>query len=229
MRAAIHQPNFLPWIGYFYKFYLADVFVFLDDAQFSKNSFINRNKIKTPQGEQWITLPIKSANKFEQKINEVKIDNRQKSVKKILSTVKMNYSKTKYFSEYFPEFEVILNNSNDNLVSLNIDLINWINKILDIHKKIVLSSECDDISGSATEKLIKICKKLNATTYFAGFGSSKYHDEDLFSASGIELRFYDFNHPIYPQIWGDFIPNLSIIDLLFNCGSESKVILNLNK
>jgi hypothetical protein len=226
MIAAIHQPNFLPWVGFFYKFYLADYFVFLDDAQYSKNSFINRNRIKTPQGTSWLTLPIQSAGKFGQSINEVKIFDYQNSTKKVLSTIKMNYAKTKYFKEYYPQLEEIVNESRENLISLNINLISWINNILNIKKKYFLSSNLTGIQGDATERLIQICKKLDCSIYLSGYGGSKYQDETLFANSGIELMLYNFIHPSYSQLWGDFIPNLSVIDLIFNCGSESKSILS---
>jgi hypothetical protein len=226
MTVAIHQPNFLPWLGFFYKFYLADCFVFLDDAQYSKNSFTNRNKIKTPQGANWLTLPIKSSGKFGQNISEVLISNFPTVKKKILSTIKTNYSKAKYFDEYYLQFEENFYNSTENLSNLNATLILWINKILKIEKKIFFSSQLNNSHGNSTEKLINICKEFNCDTYLSGFGGTKYQDEALFLEAGIKIKLYDFKHPIYSQLWGDFIPNLSIIDLLFNCGPESKEILN---
>lgn len=225
MILSIHQPNFIPWLGFFYKLKLSDSFVFLDDAQFSKNSFINRNKIRTPQGENWITLPVQSSGKFGQNINEVEITNYNVTKRKILSSIKMNYSKARYFSDYFGEFEDIFNKNEGNLSNLNIDLILLINKILNINTKVVLSSHLDNIQTNSTERLISICKKMNCSIYFSGFGGSKYQDENLFAENNIELKKTDFIHPLYPQLWGDFIPNLSVIDLIFNCGVESKNFL----
>ncbi|MFZ2322559.1 MAG: WbqC family protein [Ignavibacteriaceae bacterium] len=225
MILSVHQPNFIPWLGFFYKLKLSDFFVFLDDVQFSKNSYINRNKIKTPQGANWLTLPVQSSGKFGQNINDVKITNYDITKRKILSTIKMNYSKTKYFNDYFSEFEDIFNKNEGNLSNLNIDLVLLINRILNINTEIVLSSQLEDIQGDSTERLINICKKMNCSIYFSGFGGSKYQDEDLFVENNIKLRKTDFIHPIYPQLWGEFIPNLSVIDLIFNCGSESQNIL----
>ncbi|MDH3267270.1 MAG: WbqC family protein [Ignavibacteria bacterium] len=225
MTVAIHQPNFLPWLGYFYKLSICDCFVFLDDAQFSKNSFINRNKIKTPRGADWLTLPVQSSGKFGQNINEVRINNFADTNKKILTTIKMNYSKAEYFKQYFPELEEIFNNSSENLSELNINLILWIYKILQINKQFYYSSKILDVQGSATEKLISICEKLECNTYLSGFGGLKYQEEELFSAANIELKIYNFNHPQYSQLWGEFLPNLSILDLILNCGEEGRDLL----
>lgn len=228
MIISIHQPNFLPWLGFFYKLEISDFFVFLDDVQFTKNSFINRNKIKTPQGNNWLTLPVQSSGKFGQNINEVKISNYVSVSKKIISTLKMNYAKAKYFDIYFREFEFIIQNSDGNLSKLNIDLILWISKLLKITTEVTFSSQLNSVQGESTERLISICKKLNFNTYFSGFGGSKYQDEELFLQNNISLKKTDFKHPVYPQLWGEFLPNMSVIDLIFNCGPNSREILFSN-
>lgn len=223
--AAIHQPNFLPWLGYFYKIANSDIFIILDDAQYTKNSFINRNKIKTPQGTQYITLPVSHTGKFGQLILECSIDDKEKNAKKITRTIELNYRKAKYFSDYFDEFQKILNSNTSNLAEINVLLIEWILEALNIQSEIRRSSELKNVTGKSTERLVSICQSVGADEYLSGFGGVKYQEEAVFKESAIKLKMTDFHHPQYPQCWGDFIPNLSIIDLLFNCGPESKRIL----
>ncbi len=226
MTIAIHQPNFIPWIGYFFKISRCDVFVLLDNVQYTKNGFINRNRIKTPQGENWLTLPVVQSGKFGQDIKDTKIFNKEYSVKKVIATIASNYKKTPYFDKYFTEISDILNKSNDDLCQLNSTLIKWVVTDLDIKTKLIFASELDTISGESTERLVSICKKLNGTDYLAGFGSKKYQDDHLFTAENINVINTPFKHPSYPQVWGEFLPSMSIIDLLFNCGPEAKTILN---
>jgi hypothetical protein len=221
----IHQPNFIPWQGYFYKLSQSDVFVILDDVQYTKNSFINRNKIKTPQGPQWVTIPVKQSGKFGQNINETQIANKEKGTKKLLRTVEQNYKKSEYFDRYFEDFSNILMNPSDIIAELNVQLLSWVMKVMGIETKTVYSSsfELGDLNG--TDRLVKICKQLDADQYFSGFGGMKYQEEELFYKENIQVKVTDFKHPVYDQLWGDFEPNLSIIDLLFNEGPESLNIL----
>jgi len=224
MIVAIHQPNFLPWIGYFYKIAKSDIFVFLDNVQYTKNSFINRNKIKTSQDVIWLTIPISF--KFGQLINEVKIDNKTDWRKKHLRTLEMNYKRSNFFKEVFELIKRIYYLKNwQNLSDFNISLIKTIISYLDLNKTLVQSSSLD-IQGKNTKLLIQIVKKVDGDVYLSGFGGAKYQEETSFKNEGIELVYYNFRHPAYKQLWNDFIPNLSIIDLLFNYGKEStKIIL----
>lgn len=225
MKVAIHQPNFVPWLGFFYKLSLSDLFILLDNAQYTKNSFINRNRIKTPQGVIWLTLPVITSGKFGQSINEVTIKDFDKTKKVILNTLKMNYSKAKFFDLYITDIEIILNNSINNLAHLNIEFIYWICKILDINVKILKASEIGVYNVEGTSRLVEICKRVGASVYLSGFGGNNYQEVELFDAENIQVVTYDFKHPSYEQLWGDFISNLSILDLIFNCGQQSKNIL----
>ena len=219
---AIHQPNFIPWIGFFYKWMVADIFVMLDDVQFSNNSLINRNKIKTSQGEQWITVPVMRRGRFRQQINETRILRDPKWIKKCLGSLKMNYSNSPFFSKYYPKIQELISQNQERLVELNISLLKWIVNEISIDVPFLRSSELKCISGNSTERLVSICKALGADKYYCGFGGNKYHNEDLFKEMQIQLIKTDFLHPTYPQSWGRFIPNLSVLDLMFNCGDESK-------
>ncbi|MEY2828742.1 MAG: hypothetical protein RIQ33_600 [Bacteroidota bacterium] len=224
MIAAIHQPNFVPWIGYFYKIEKADVFVLLDDVQFTKNSFINRNQIKTPQGAQWLTLPALQTGKFGQNINEVGIVQFEHNIKKVLKTVEGNYKKAPFYTNYFPEFENCLLHSGENMAAINIALIKFACNALEIKTPLIISSELK-AEGESTMRLINICKQINATKYLSGFGGNNYQEAELYKQHHIELTITNFKHPQYKQLWGDFVPNMSIIDLLFNHGKDAAVIL----
>ena len=219
----IHQPNFLPWIGYFYKIAKSDVFVLLDNVQYAKNSFINRNKIKTSQGAAWLTVPVSF--KFGQLINKVKINNETNWREKHLKTLEMNYKKAKFFEVVFNKIEQIYYSRDwGNLRNFNIELIKFAILYLRLNRKLVKASDLG-VQGKGTELLIQITKKVNGDTYLSGFGGAKYQDEQLFVQEGIELKYYNFHHPKYDQCWKDFIPNLSIIDLFFNVGPESIKLL----
>jgi hypothetical protein len=224
----IHQPNFLPWIGFFYKILRSDIFVFLDNVQLPiGRSFCYRNKIKTPNGELWLSIPISRAGKSlkDLLINQVEIDNSQHWREKHLKTLEMNYKKAKFFQEVFSEIErIYYSQSWQNLSDLNISLIKAIVLYLDLSKTFVKSSALG-IQAKSTELLIQIVKKLGGNVYLSGLGGGKYQDEGLFKKAEIKLEYYDFHHPAYTQLWGGFIPNLSITDLLFNLGQKSLDII----
>lgn len=221
---AIHQPNFLPWLGFFYKILKSDVFVFLDNVQFSKNSYTNRVKIKTPVGEQWLTVPI--FQNFGQIIKEVKINNSINWREKHLKTLEMNYKKSGFFSEVISIIEKIYYSNHWVFLSeLNIDLIFAICDYLGIKNNFCLASELN-ITGKSTELLISIVKNLRGNVYLSGSGGINYQDEMMFEKNSISLIYSDFNHPKYTQLWSaEFIKGLSIIDLLFNYGKKSINIL----
>ena len=217
MIVAVHQPNFVPWIVYFYKIAKADLFIILDDVQFSKNSFTNRNRIKTPAGGQWLTMPVIQSGNFGQKINEVNIQNPIRALKKAKNTIKLNYARAPYFEEVYSLIDPILTDQS-NLSVLNEELIKVITSYMGIETKIAKSSEMELEPANSTANLVNICVKVGAKSYLAGFGSDNYQESQLFKKVGIDTSVYDFKHPVYPQLWGDFIPNMSILDFLFNLG-----------
>jgi len=225
MIVAIHQPNFLPWLGYFYKLAKSDVFVLLDNVQYTKNSFINRNRIKTPQGAIWLTVPVKIKGRFGQLIKDVEINNMVDWRRKHLGALEANYKKARFFEPIFQGLKNIYYAHDwNNLYRFNVRLLEWVLSILKLEKKVVRASELN-VKGKSTRLIIDIVKAVGGKVYLSGFGGAKYQDEKLFKEEGIELRYYEFSHPVYPQLWSDFIPNLSIIDLLFNCGPESLNII----
>ncbi len=219
MIVAIHQPNFLPWLGFFYKMLKADIFVFLDNVQFSKNSYQNRVKIKSSQGAIWLTVP--NLHNFGQLTKDMRMNNKEPWREKHLKTFEMNYKKAPYFNTFYPLISEIYYKKDWELLSeFNIELIKIICNFLGIKTKTIKASDLD-VSGSSTGLLVSIVKKLGGSVYLSGYGGMKYQDEEKFKENGIELIYTDFKHPVYPQLWGDFIEGLSIIDLIFNCGKES--------
>lgn len=215
--AAIHQPNFIPWIGYFHKILKSDIFIFLDHVEYTKRSFINRNRIKGPNGATWLTVPVSVHGKLP--IYKVKINNDLDWKRKHLGTLKAFYGKSTYFEEIYPALEDIYERDWVYLADLNKMIIKKISSMLDLQVNFVNSRELHPVRKKM-DLIIELCKKVGADTYFSGKGAMKYQDPRAFEKEGIKLVYQEFEHPVYPQRFGDFIPNLSIIDLLFNVGIE---------
>jgi hypothetical protein len=225
MIAAIHQPNYLPWIGYFYKITNCDIFVLLDTVQYEKNGFVNRNKIKTSRGIEWLTIGVLTKGRYQQPINTVEINNDVSWSRIHEKTLSQNYNKTTYFKKYVKLFLEIYGRKWKGLADLNEALIRTICEILDItNVKLVRTSELD-IPGEGTELLANICEAVRADTYLSGPSGKKYLSEGIFEQKGVGVKYSDFVHPIYDQQWGEFVPNMSIIDLLFNEGPRSLNII----
>ncbi len=222
IKIGIHQPNYLPWLGYFYKIAQVDIFILLDNVQYEKNSYTNRCQIKTPQAPFWLTLPIKR--KFPQMINKAEITNYKQEIQRHLKTISQNYQKAKYFNDLYPELEKIMKKDYSYLSDLNIALIKFLVNKLRIKTKIKTASDFQ-VSGASTERLINLCKNFKGSIYLSGKGGANYQDEEKFKKAGINLKYTNFQHPNYNQLWKEFVPGMSIIDLLFNCGPESLKIL----
>jgi len=213
----IHQPNFLPWSGYFHKITSSDVFVFLDNVDIetkSAKAITNRSKIKTGSGEQWLTIPLK---KGESKLISVQeyVDANWRD--KTLKSIFLNYKKAPFFSEIYPLIEKIMLFPTNNLSEFNINSILQICEHLNIiNKSFLRASEMELESEDRNERIIEICGKAGCDTYFSGRGGKNYHDESLFTAKGINIEYTKHEQIPYTQLYGEFIPGLSIIDSLFN-------------
>ncbi len=227
MRVAIHQPNFLPYLGFFNKVKESDVFVLYDSAQYSIRDYHNRNKIKTTDNSSWISIPVSV--KLGQKINEVEIADHN-FIQKHLGLLKFYYAKAKYFNEYFPLIEKLYLSTQDKkkLFDINKIFLEFVFDFLEIKTKIVKSSDLgiDFNTKKSTEAIIEICQRLGATEYLSGVGAREYLDEKLFIKAKIKLIWQSFKHPVYVQLWGEFQPNLSILDAIFNIGPETKNMIN---
>lgn len=222
MRLGAHQPQFMPWLGYFDKIARSDVFVLMDDVQYKKNEWQNRNKIKTPQGPQWLTVPVLYS--FGQLINEVKINESDHWREKNPKTLFQAYARAPHVNDYRSLIESLHAQAWKNLAELNVFNVKAFCEILGISTRFVLSSEMK-ASGTATERLVNLCKALGAGTYLSGAGGKNYLELGLFEKAGIRVEFQNYTHPAYPQIHGDFVSHLAVVDLLFNCGPESRRIL----
>jgi|SaaInlStandDraft_2_1057019.scaffolds.fasta_scaffold84299_2 hypothetical protein len=223
---SIRQPGYLPHLGFFKKIQSVDEFVFLDDVQYERGDWDNRNKIRTFDSTQWITVPTR--NKFGSLLNEVKIDNTHDWSKKHKSIIKNNYQKSQFFEKYWKEIEAILDKKWDKLIDLNFALINYFISELDIKTKTKMSSELK-IKKSGSERILEICKMLNASTYLSGELGKNYLNREIFDNAGIKIIFEKFEHPKYNQKYKKFIPNMSIIDILFNEGKNTIQILENSK
>jgi len=220
----ILQPSFLPWLGFFEQLHRSDVFVLYDDVQFEKGSWRNRNRIKTANGPQWITVPVLQKGLGSQLIKDVQINTDVPWQKKQIKTITQNYSKAPFFAKYADNLFDRLNRSWEKLNELNVELIGWIAKELGISTEIVFASELG-VYGSGTQRLIDVIKAFNGTGFYEGSAGRNYIDHSLFEKSEILITYQDYTHPTYPQLYGDFVSHLSIIDLMFNCGEDSLEIL----
>tara|TARA_B110000263_G_C15300516_1_gene507747 strand:- start:1129 stop:1818 length:690 start_codon:yes stop_codon:yes gene_type:complete len=219
---SIRQPGYLPSMGFFKKIQSCDIFVFLDDVQFTKNDWDNRNKIKTSEGIMWLTVPV--VYKFGQKLNEIKIANNGNWKDKHRKAIKLNYQKSRFFENYWTEIDDILAKEWDTLIDLNFILIDYFSSKMGINTKTIRSSELN-IKSTGSERLLEICKRVSSDTYLSGELGKNYLDEEIFKQSKIKIIYEKFQHPIYTQLGNIFQSNMSIIDLLFNEGEKSKTIL----
>lgn len=219
---AIHQLQFLPWLPYISKIVDSDVFVILDNVQFQKNGVQNRNMIKTPKGAEWVTIPVKAH--LGDKINEVMISNPSAVYKGLLKTFELNYKKSRYFDITYDWIEKIFKKGYASLKELNAATLSEILAQMKCGTKILYSSELS-LTKSKNDLVIEIIKKTGETKYLSGKGALSYMDLEKFKAEGIEVHLSGFTHAPYTQQWlsqASFIPELSVIDLLFNALNSAK-------
>ena len=219
---SIRQPGYLPNIGFFQKLMASDVFVYLDDVGYGSERWDNRNKIRSDKEFMFLTVPI--VRKTKSILNQILIADNIDWKKKHLRSINLHYSKAPYFNTYWDNLESILEKKWIKLYELNLALIEWIKSELGIETQTINSSDLG-INKIGNEKLLGICEKLNATTYLSGKMGKNYLDENAFLKKNINVAYDNFEHPTYTQIHGNFIPNMSIIDLLFNEGKKSKDII----
>ncbi len=225
MRIGILQPGYLPWLGFFEQLHKSDIFIIYDDVQYDKNSWRNRNRIKTAAGAIWLTVPALVKFMGKPLINEIKIDNRSNWRKKHLSSLKLNYAKAPFFRQYINIFEEVYSREWEQLIDIDLCLIVKLAGSLGIDtKKIRRSSELKP-QGDRNGRLISLCKMLEADIFYEGASGKNYIEEPRFEKEGIKVIFQDYKHPVYSQLYGGFIPYLSVVDLLFNCGPDSLKIL----
>ena len=217
----IHQPDFMSYLGFFHRLLHADLFIVLDNVQFVSNSskaWNNRDKIKTQKGDQWLTVSVNKA-PLNTNINEITINYNVDWQNKNLELLQQNYRKADFFDEIFPKIEALYSTRHEKLFDFNMKSIEMLNSFFDIRIDIVFSSDLKT-TKTKSERLVELLKQVNATHYLSGIGAKDYHVDKPFENAGIEVIWQKFQHPVYKQLHGDFIPYLSSIDLLFNCGIE---------
>lgn len=215
MIVAIHQPNFMPWLGYFDKLMQADVFVLLDNVPFSKNSYQNRVKIKSNQGEQWLTVPVLTKGRFGQLTCDVPINNTIRWQKSHLATLRTNYRRAPQYEHVMALLEPFYNKDATNLTDFNLVLLKAILHYLRLPTKLVLASSLA-AEGNGSELLLKLVQAVGGDIYLSGPSGHDYLDISIFHQVGVRVQFQQFQHPVYPQLYGDFLPGLSTIDLMMN-------------
>ena len=225
MIISANQPYFAPFLGFFHKALMSDVFVLLDDVQFPRGTtWITRNRFKGDQGTLWMTIPVWKKGLGLQKISDVRICHEGRWAKKHMESLKKSYSNAPYFPDHLDFFQELFSAGIDKIFDLNLEIIKYLFTALGIDTRIILLSELE-IEARGNQLLVELCRKLNAARYLAQHTAGKYLDADLFQEAEIRIEFFKPPSPIYPQLWGDFIPNLSTFDLLFNCGPKSRDIL----
>lgn len=225
-KVAISQSNYIPWKGYFDNIALVDEFVLYDDMQYTKRDWRNRNKIKTSQGLQWLSVPVEVKGKYFQKINETKISDNSWSIKH-LNTLKHNYSKANCYKETIDYIEdLYLTVPNTTISEVNFHFLSKLCAYLDIKTKITFSNDYKLLESGKTERLVDLCVQLGADEYFTGDAAKNYMDESIFENHNIKLKYYDYtDYKHYSQLHGDFEHGVTILDLIFSEGKKSRNFL----
>ena len=216
MLVSAHQPAYLPWLGYIEKIVKSDVFIYLDTVQFEKNSFTNRNKIKTANGAVMLTIPVKTKNHTSVQMSQIAIDNSQPWQKKHLNTIFLSYKKAPYFNKIMPLIEEFYTKKYDYLSTYCFDYLKvWLD-LFDIKPPIVKSSTLN-LKSSKSDLVLELCKSQGADKYLSGIMGKDYLEVEKFKKEGIEVEFQNYHPKEYPQLWkGEFIPALGIIDYAMN-------------
>ena len=220
----ILQPGYLPWLGFFDQMRRSDVFVYYDDVQFDKHGWRNRNRIKTPAGPLWLSVPVLHSGRHGQPILEVEIDNRVPWARKHISSIRQNYTRAPFIDDYLPALDAVLQRPWKYLVDMDMRVVELMGTWLDIQPRIARSSELG-IEGEKSARLLDICRHFGADCYISGDAAKDYLDFELFAANGIRVEWQEYPHPVHPQLHGEFLPYLSALDLVLNTGAESQKII----
>ncbi|MBR8225011.1 WbqC family protein [Burkholderia ambifaria] len=220
-RIAIVQSNYIPWKGYFDLIAATDEFILYDDAQYTRRDWRNRNQIKTPQGVQWLTVPVRVKGRYHQSIRETEIDGTEWA-EQHWTRLRQNYARAPHFARYAPELEALyLHGRHDTLSALNLAMLTWVNRQLCIATRMSSSSDYT-LEGDRTDKLLNLCLQAGATEYLSGPAARDYLDESRFAAAQVAVRWFDYPaYPPYAQLWGEFVHGVTVLDVLFHCGPDA--------
>lgn len=224
-----HQPNYLPWLGYFEKIIRSDIFVVMDNVQYSTGSYLNRNKIRIPKGEMWLSVPVKYKDNEDMELRFIEINYDVKWAESHWKSICFNYKKTPFFEKYYDFFEGYFSTKWGNLVELNMAFINFVLKELDAKTSVVYASNYAEITGRKGDLVLSFCKAFSADLYYSGPSGKNYLNEEDFKSNNIDIYYHNYIHPTYKQRYSGFSPGMSILDLLMNHGPDCKGILLKNQ
>ena len=230
-RVVILQPGYLPWLGFFDLLLKADIFVIFDDVQYTTRDWRSRNRVKTPHGVLWLTVPVKARGARGKMIKDVEIDNSQDWQQKHRQNLETHYKKAAWLSEIDYLISTFYEKKYKFLIDADIDFVTLVRQYFSVSTEILFSSDIPT-EGIRDEKLLSICRNLSASHYLSGNAAKNYLREELFAAAGIIVEWHNYQHPYYNQLWmkeQGFISHLSVVDLLFNHGPDSLAILTGNK
>lgn len=228
MILSANQPYFAPFPGFLYKAYVSDILVILDNVQFPRRTtWITRNRFKSSQGTLWMTVPVWKKGLGLQKISDVRICYDFRWTRKHLESLKVAYANAPYFEDHLPFLEEVFSSQIEKLTELNLKIIRYILNVLQIRTELILLSELG-VEERGNLLPVAICRKMGIVNFMAQYSARKYLDADLFREAGIRLEYFKRRAPVYPQLWGDFISDLSVFDLIFNCGPKARDILIRN-
>jgi len=213
MVVTIHQPDFLPWLGFFDRWQKSDTYIVLDDVQFLRRGWHHRDKIKTQSGVQWLTVPVLKKSRYHQIIKEVKINNEENWRYKHLKTIQASYGKAPNFDFVYSKLSEIYNRNHDLLISFNMDLLRFCSEMFGISTPVVFASAFN-VKSTGSQRLVDLVKSVEGKEYLTGSGSRDYLDETLFKEAGINVCWQKFEHPAYKQLYGGFEEMLSALDFL---------------
>lgn len=221
MRSVVLQPMYLPWMGFFGMMDVADTFVYYDDVQFSKQSWQQRNRIRSTSGDVlWLTVPIKQ--EHGRRICDTRIDSDSPWRKKHWKSIETSYCKAPFFKSYAPDIEALYGKEWESVADLNIEMTETLRRLVGVRSpRILRSSHMPEITGAKEERLLNLLGLIETDEYVSGPAAKDYIKTNDFADRGIKLYWFEFAHPQYPQHIGEFIPYLSVIDLLFNVGEKS--------
>lgn len=225
MIISFNQPFFIPWGGFFGRLLFSDTMILLDATQLSRGfSYVNRNRIKGPAGEVWITVPLKKKGRGDQLIKDLEIFEKEKWAFDFLETLRHFYSKSLYFDGIYAEIKAVIEKKDDSFLQMALELLEMCRKTLDIKTILVLQSNLG-VKGKGTKLLVNLAQSMDSDEVIMPYFSKKAIDLELFSQAKIKVWFARYSSPQYPQFWGPYLRKLSILDLLFCCGPDGRAVI----
>ncbi len=219
----IHQPDFVPYLGFFHRLLSTDHFIYLDDVQFIRRGWQHRDQVKTKGGATWLTLTLQKGD-YHQQIKDVLLSSDGKWIDGNINLIQQSYSKAPYFELVFPRVEAIYRGGHTRMIDFNLAFLNLAMDILGINVRTSFASNYG-LTSASSQRLLDLVLAVGGDNYLTGTGSRDYLDEALFKRGGVRVTWQEFKHPVYPQLHGSFMPMLSCLDLFFNCGEHSAQIL----